>query len=220
MKEQFSDVVKTIAKSLISELYTCLPGEIQSYDPSLKKASVKPLLKRQMSNGDVLDRPVIVNVPVVFTGSNSAIISVPLKKGDGCLLVFSQRSIDTWLDLGGDLLPNDPRQFDISDAICIPGLFSFASTGRVPSGDGIEIYNDSGNVEIQGNSDFAVRFSALETAYNELNNKYNDLISRLNAWVVAPGDGGAALKALLTAPPVLTSTGDISGAKVDNVLLP
>jgi len=224
MKEQFSDVVKAISKSLISELYTCLPGRIESYDPSTKKANVKPLLKRQMSNGDILERPVIVNTPVVFLSSSDSIISIPLKKGDGCLILFSQRSLDTWLDNGGDVLPNDPRQFDLSDAICIPGLFSFKEPGRVPSGENIEIYNDSGSVEIQGNSDFAVRFSALETAYNQLKTDFDNLVSIFNAHIhtTTATVGSSAVLGVIspTVTPGTPSTGDISGAKVDNVLLP
>jgi hypothetical protein len=68
--------------------------------------------------------------------------------------------------------------------------------------------------------DFAVRYNELEAAYNELNDKYNDLISRFNAWTPIPNDGGAALKTLLSAPPSLTSTGDITPAKVDKIELP
>jgi hypothetical protein len=35
---------------------------------------------------------------------------------------------------------------------------------------------------------------------NELNSKYNDLVQRLLTWVPVPGDGGAALKTILTTP--------------------
>lgn len=42
-----------------------------------------------------------------------------MKAGDGVLLVFSQRSIENWLD-GSKGSPDDPRMFDLSDAFAIP----------------------------------------------------------------------------------------------------
>ena len=219
MKESFSDTIRIMVESILSEVHTVLPGRIESYDPTTKKVSVKPLLKKAMSNGAELVRPVIENIPVVFPSSGSSIISIPLKQGDGCLLVFSMRSLDNWLSNGGDVTPLDPRKFDLSDAVCIPGLYSFQNPGRVGTGENIEIYNDSGKVEIQGNSDFAVRFSALETAYNQLKADYDNLVTIFNAHVhsgvtTGPGSSGP------TPTPGSPSTGNISGAKVEEVLLP
>ena len=80
-------------------------------------------------------------------------------------------------------------------------------------------FKNDGVLELNGATDSAVKFSGLQTAYDELKGKYNDLISRFTAWVPAPGDGGTALKVLLTAPPVLTSAGDITASESADVKL-
>ncbi len=65
-----------------------------------------------------------------------------------------------------------------------------------------------GTMEIGGDSDFMVRFSALETAYNELQGKWN-------AFALAYVPGSPATVGL---PPTLPqSTGDISAAKIDEI---
>ena len=80
-------------------------------------------------------------------------------------------------------------------------------------------------IEMDGDADFMVRFSVLETAYNQLKSEYDDVVTKLNVvintlktWTVVPQDGGLALK---TASAALTtasaSTGDISGAKIDEI---
>ncbi len=226
MINQFNDVIKGVIQNSLLNLNFCLPGQIETYDPKLKKVSVKPLLKKQLSGQEVVI-PVIENVPVVFTSSKSSIVSTPLKQGDGCLLIFSQRSLDEWLSKGGDILPKDPRTFDLSDAICIPGLFPFNDPGRVPTGEALEIYNDNGNVEIQGNTDFAVRFSSLETSINSYatssDTERTNIITAINAELTKIATAinaivpGSYVPTPITTAPV---SADISSSKVENVLLP
>lgn len=73
------------------------------------------------------------------------------------------------------------------------------------------IVNSVDPIELNGNTDNAVRFSILETAFNDLQTKWNTFA---NAYV----PGGPA--ALGTPPSASASSEDISDAKVDEVLLP
>ena len=45
-----------------------------------------------------------------------------------------------------------------------------------------------------------IKIDDLVTKLNDLNTKYNDLVTRLLTWVPVPGDGGTALKTILTLP--------------------
>lgn len=77
---------------------------------------------------------------------------------------------------------------------------------------------NDGNLELNGDQDFIVRFSQLESAFNTLKADLNTLISTYNAHthVYSPGPSPAAP----TAPTTSTGTpsnADVSGAKVDNV---
>jgi hypothetical protein len=207
MNKQFSEVLEKSFDSFISNIHTSMPGVIQSYDNTKKKVEVLPLVKKKFKNGQVLSFPVISNVPVIFPGTNNAIISFPLSRGDGCLIIFSERSLERFLSSNlEEVEPQDPRKFSISDAICIPGLFSFSKPGRVGDNNQLEIYYDAGTVDIQGADNFAVK-------YNELKSKLDALQGQLTSHVhtgVTTGPGSSG-------PSTTLWDVDISGAKSDKV---
>lgn len=110
------------------------------------------------------------------------------------------------------------------------------------SEDGKEIkavakFKNDGVLELNGATDSAVLYSELETSYNELNDKFNALISVLEpiftgSPILEPGNGSpSALQAAILAawnaayltfvPPVTTleSTGDITPAESADVKL-
>ncbi|MFA6057291.1 MAG: hypothetical protein WC756_03765 [Taibaiella sp.] len=78
-------------------------------------------------------------------------------------------------------------------------------------------FKKDGTIELDGDTDNAVRYSKLAEAYNETNNKLNALITAFNSHVhilsLTSGTGTAAP----TAAPAQTSTGDISPAKIENI---
>lgn len=134
MRRQFSDTIKFAFDSLISNIHTALPGRIETYEALRKKVSVKPLIKKKFKDGTVLSFPVINNVPVVFPGTRKSVIQYPLEKGDGCLIIFSERSLERYLSsVTEEVEPQDSRKFSISDAVCIPGLFPFNDPGKTTS---------------------------------------------------------------------------------------
>lgn len=154
-----SDLLKQSFDCLMSSVHTAIPGTIESYDYKKKQAKVKPLIKQEFEGGEKLDYPVIANVPVIFPGSSDFILHYPLKKGDGVLLIFSERSLENWLSSRGTAETGDGRKFSLSDAIAIPGLFSFNNTGKVASGNKLEMLykdakieiDDSGTITLNGN---------------------------------------------------------------------
>jgi hypothetical protein len=134
-----TDARRLIATEL-SEVHTCLPGEIVSYDG--KFAVVKPTLAKKLANGETLAAPQIVKVPVCWPCADmkgaKAYFTMPLKAGDPVQLNFSERALEDWL--GGDTgAPGDPRQFDLSDAFATPMHvhgFEAADTENVSLGYG------------------------------------------------------------------------------------
>jgi len=130
----------------ISNIHTALPGHIVKYDPVLQKADVKPDIKKKYYNGYSQDMPIISNVPIVFPRSSKAFIKFPLEPNDGLLLIFSERSLERWLSLGGTVEPGNNRKFDISDCIAIPGAFSFAQPIPDSSNNLVVKYNDASYV--------------------------------------------------------------------------
>lgn len=126
--------VKELALSLIRGIHTAMPGEIVRYDSEARKANVKPLLKRTDTNGNMVEFPVITDVPVVMPGTKKASIYLPVEKGDAVLLVFSERSLDQWLYSGNASDTLKGRRFDLTDAIAVTGLFPFTEKGGSEKG--------------------------------------------------------------------------------------
>lgn len=106
-------------EAALAEVYTTLPGVIESYDGVV--ATVRPALPKLLANGDILQAPLIANVPIHWLVADGAAaqITVPLKPGDPVTLHFSCRSIEGWLS-GSDGPPDDPRQFDLTDCFATP----------------------------------------------------------------------------------------------------
>jgi hypothetical protein len=141
-------------------VYTASPGVIDSFDGKLASVQISVRLK-YVQDGQVkfLDPPLITNVPVVLPSSMGAgvFLTVPVKRGDPCLLIFGQRGIDNAVERGGLQNPPDVendlfsriRHHDMTDAICIPGLCVKPSAPVSWSSDGIEIRNAASTVSIK-----------------------------------------------------------------------
>lgn len=149
--------LKQMIRTELSGIHTSAPGIIVSYDTASGLASVQPLIKMKVPDGRIIDYPIIVGVPVQWPSSadGKASLTFPLKQGDGVQLQFAERSIDDWLK-GGE--SDDPRQYDLSDAIAIPGLWRTATAaGREYPNDVCLAYGSTsvriqpgGNVVIDG----------------------------------------------------------------------
>jgi hypothetical protein len=118
-------VIAQAITSMMGAVHTCMPGQIETYDYKTAKADVLPLINRSYDDGSVIRMPVIMNVPIVWPRTSAGAITFPLQRGDGVLILFSERSIDEWLTNGKQVTPLDTRQYDLSDAIAIPGCFAF-----------------------------------------------------------------------------------------------
>ena len=120
------EIIEKMIDISLLEVNTCLPGVVKKYDSATQTCTVQPSMKRTSVDGLVIPRTEIEDVPVVFPRSKAGGIHFPIEEGDSVLLVFSQRSLDDWVDKGGVVEVIDSRVHDANDAIAIPGLFSLA----------------------------------------------------------------------------------------------
>ena len=114
-----------VISNRLRQVNVALPGRIASYDPATRKADVLPLITEKYADGTRLTLRAITNVPVVLPATKGARVTLPVSAGDTVLIVFSQRSLDLWLSEGGVTDAGDIRMHSMSDAVAIPGLFSF-----------------------------------------------------------------------------------------------
>lgn len=140
---------------------TCLPGVIQEFYPATQTATVKPAIQMQVVDMDGTtryeDAPVLLQVPVCFPFAAGFALTMPVQAGDNCVLVFSQRCIDNWHELGGVQPPDDGalnRHHDLSDAFAILGVPDLTQVIPEWLTEGIELRNTarSTRVTVKDNS--------------------------------------------------------------------
>lgn len=91
--------------------------------------------------------------------------------------------------------------------------------------DGTLVIDSPGNVEIQGNSDFAVAFNDLKSGFDQLVDDFNTHIHATTATVGATSTPGIVSTPSLVSPappvpPPDPSTASIDAAKIDNIRVP
>lgn len=107
------------------KLRVCLPAKITQVIGN-QQVAVQPLLRARYTDQTVVNMPVIQNVPVSMAIGQNYSIKLPIAVGDSGYLIFSDRSLDSWLHSSGGIIdPQDSRQHFIQDAIFVPGLVTF-----------------------------------------------------------------------------------------------
>ena len=118
-------VLECAIDNALMEVNTMMPANIVLYNPITQTATVQPALKRTVlkDSPQVVSRPIIMDVPVIFPRSSAGMIHIPLSVGDPVMLVFSQRSLDDWSINGGEVKVTDVRKHDLTDAVAYAGMY-------------------------------------------------------------------------------------------------
>lgn len=213
------EAVRLVVDYELEDVYTSLPGRVESYDPEQQKADVKPLVQRliQDENGnDVLEPlPVIPDVPVAFLVSNSFGVTFPLEEGDLVVLWFQKSSIDNFLASDGnvDVSPDEFRRHDLSDAVAYPGIQVFdrikarAESDQMVmgsnSGKGV-LYFAEGSISAGAKDagDAAALESKVQAELSAIQSTLSSLVTAFNTHV----HSGVLVGMASSGPPVATAT--------------
>ena len=175
---QVSDLIRGGIFEYLKDVHTALPGVIESFDAGEQLAKVRPAIKRvfKTSDGEAVtttpqELPLLINVPVIFPAGNGWHLTFPVTKGDECLIIFCERSIEGWRNDGGVVEPSAKRFHALNDAVAIMGLHSkpqkisdysesaieLRTTGnKISIAEGLTTLKGNvkieGNVEINGNT--------------------------------------------------------------------
>lgn len=163
------EFLNTFFENKISELNISLPATIVSYDFKTKKASVQPLLSVKYNDGEIIDMPIINNVPVVHPSTFKASIILPVSVGDFVHLIFCQKSLEEWLKNGKKVAPDDPRQFDLSDAIAYLGLSPFSNSNPATSADDLLIQCNNSSITMKPSSVVDIKATTINIQADNVN---------------------------------------------------
>lgn len=140
-RERFEDLSLMLIAALEgwqSNVWTALPGIIQSFDSDAMTVSVQPAIKARVRSrdgnppvpgaerdGDTpwwwVSLPLLIHCPVVFPNGGGFTFTFPVQPGDEALVVFASRCIDAWWQQGGVAQQADLRMHNLSDGFAIVG---------------------------------------------------------------------------------------------------
>lgn len=142
--------VNAIVDAKINDIYTALPVKVVAVNAPY--VDVKSTIYQIDNKNELIDQPIIYNVPYTqIQGGKNAIIIEP-KVGDLGFCVFCQRDISAFKATKNYALPGSKRTYNPSDAIYIGGILNEQPERYVKiTDDGVEIYGDA-NVTVKADN--------------------------------------------------------------------
>lgn len=173
INERSPDQLKIIRDAIKGELaafWSALPCEVDSYNSDAVTVNVQPLIRIPVRKEDgeieLLQMPLLLDVPVIFPCAGGFTITHPINKGDECLVSFADRNIDLWWQSGGIQNPFDMRKHDLSDGFAFFRPQSQAKKISGISTDCLEIRNDANTCKIQITLDGVINFHGTKSVFH------------------------------------------------------
>lgn len=147
------ETLRVAIDSVLTQVWTSLPGYIVDYDASTNTATVQLGVQGQLAapnqEPQSVNYPVISDVPVIFPRGGGCTLTFPVKAGDECWVSFACRSIDGWRQSGGIQPPGSPRRHALSDAVCFVGVMSQANKIGSISPSTAQLRSDDGSTYVE-----------------------------------------------------------------------
>jgi len=131
-------------------------GKIESFDSATQTATISiSYLKQKLNTREYISFPVILKCPCIVMNGGGAYISFPIAAGDECIVLFSDREIDTWLETGGVNQPRTNRTHDLTDAIALVGIHSLPNV-ITSYFSGFQLFYKSSKITIDGSGNVTI----------------------------------------------------------------
>lgn len=121
------DVIDGAIEDLLYEFNCHRVGIVEAFYPDEQTADIKLVDKsvRNTTNGEILTNySLLEKCPTIINKGINGGLTIPVNKGDTCLVLFNDRNLDNWLVDGLVQRPNTLRTHDFSDAIALVGIRS------------------------------------------------------------------------------------------------
>jgi hypothetical protein len=160
-----------LRSDVMFNLRCCIPCIVQSYDPEKGTVECQPAIREKIINqneeNEYKNLPLLLNVPVVFPSNSEYAVTFPLEKGDECLVLFSDLSIDNFWQKGNVQNPIEDRRHDLSDGIAIPCNMSLTKERRTD--DGLLLSSSGASILISG-SEITISGGSRSITFTQLYN--------------------------------------------------
>jgi hypothetical protein len=119
MSKGQAEIINDLMQKISNSIRVAMPASVESYDFKTQKADIKIDMQELYQNETSLDYPVLSGVPVIFPRCGGASITMPIVRGDTCLVMFLDRDTTSWLLGGKNTKPKSMRSHHLSDAVAI-----------------------------------------------------------------------------------------------------
>jgi hypothetical protein len=145
ISKTLTNLLKRSFVEMMKDVGTSIPGHFLAFDADTQLAQIQIGVVRIDVNGKKFTPPPLIECPVAFLGGSQYFIEHQIDPGDECLIIFSQRCIDGWVNTGG--VADNPilRFHDFSDAAILPGLRSQPNKINDFQNNGIRLRNKAGD---------------------------------------------------------------------------
>lgn len=141
------------------DMWTSLPGRVKSFDPTKQTATVEVMYKPR-HNGEPVDMPDLLEVPVMLPRAGGFVVTSPVKEGDGVMLQFASRDISNWHGKGEKAEAATQRMHDLSDAVAILGMEPSTKALSNYNSENFEIRSEDGQTKIEITPDGKFKFAS------------------------------------------------------------
>lgn len=152
-----NEMLRNMGDNWQSNLRVACPGIIQSFNAIEQTVTVQVALREEVKdssyNKSWINIPLLLDVPLVLPRAGGYCITMPVKQGDECLVIFADMCIDAWWQNGGIQNQVEKRRHDLSDGFAILGVWSQPKVLKNYSIDSCQLRNKDGSayVELKNN---------------------------------------------------------------------
>lgn len=115
------DILVEIKNEIFATMNCIQIGKIEKVN-SNQTCEISIQFKRRINGDQIADYPLLVDCPYVVLSGGGSYIDMPIKAGDFCLVLFSDRNIDEWWSTANIKEPQDRRKHSLSDGIALVGI--------------------------------------------------------------------------------------------------
>lgn len=183
------EVIREAINARLLGLFVCQPGSINAITAE-QTVDVKLLFQtRDLNATAAADQPILQRVPVAMPMGQGYSIRLPLAVGDLGLVLFADRSLDSYLASGGaqTVDPADARLHSINDAVFLPG---FPTTSQNTADGTTDLVLSAGQGQIRVLANGKVQ---LKNQTQEALNLVDQLITAVSNIVTAFSSAAAAI---------------------------
>lgn len=184
-----TDAIRFAFGKMVSEMWVCIPGIIESYDQSSKRCTVRPAINILMKDGSIETPAAIKNVPVEWPSGGGFTILAPLPAGEPVEIHFSQRGITQFKE---SFAQSDPGNgmFAKEDAVVRAGFGSKSVTPATATG--MSMQSDDGENYLYVENGIVKVKAVTKIIYDSPDVEFTGDLTMLNGIIKGPNVFGGA----------------------------